>query len=172
MNNDILCFYSNSIDRIPGHGPHEQVSDVSRYQELQMIPNWRQKLSNFAVAPFLLSGRTWRTVEHYFQAQKLRLVDPELAETFTVESGTVLGTKGSGLDARKMRKARILSRELLEKWESEKEKRMEEAWKEKFTQNLEMRKVLVATGKATLLHAAPRMPIEHWKSLESFRETL
>lgn len=169
MNNDVLSFYSGSPNRPPGLAPYERISSVSGYKELEQILNWRQKLSNFAVAPFKLDGKTWRTVEHYFQAQKLRLVDPELAETFTVESGTFLGTEGTGLHARKMRKAKLLSKELLKIWDSQKDDYMEKAWKAKFSQNEEMKRVLLATGEAELFHAGPRIPLERFLGLETIR---
>jgi ribA/ribD-fused uncharacterized protein len=172
MNNDILSFYSESPNRIPGLGPHERISSVSRYKELEQIMNWRRKLSNFAVAPFKLDGKTWRTVEHYFQAQKLRLVDSELAETFTVESGTFLGTEGTGLDARKMRKAKLLSKELLKVWDSQKDEIMVKAWRAKFTQNEEMKKVLLATGESELCHAGPRISLQRFVGLETIRSDL
>lgn len=172
MSNDSLCFFSNSLNRSPGTGPHERVRDMSRYKDLEQITNWRQKLSNFAIAPFQLDGKTWRTVEHYFQAQKLRLVDEELAETFTVESGSLLGTEGKGLDAQKMRKARILPKEILEVWEKQKDEVMARAWEAKFAQNPEMRKTLLATGEAELLHAGPRIPLQRFVGLETLRHDL
>ncbi len=172
MNNDTLCFFSGSSNCSPGLGPRERVDSLSRYKELEQIIFWRRKLSNFAVAPFQLDGKTWRTVEHYFQAQKLRLVDPDLANTFTVESGSQLGTEGSGLDAQKMRKARILSKELLEVWDNQKDEVMARAWEAKFSQNEEMKKVLLATGEAELLHAGPRIPCQRFVGLETLRTTL
>jgi ribA/ribD-fused uncharacterized protein len=172
MSNDILSFYSGSPNRSPGLGPHEKISSVSRYKQLEQIINWRQKLSNFAVAPFKLDGKTWRTVEHYFQAQKLRLVDPELAETFTVESGTLLGTEGSGLDARNMRKAKVLSKEFLQIWDSQKDEVMARAWEAKFRQSEEMKQVLLATGEAELCHSGPRIPLQRFVGLETLRTSL
>jgi ribA/ribD-fused uncharacterized protein len=172
MSNDTLCFYSGSSNTRPGMGPNERVCVLSRYKELEQIVNWRRKLSNFAVAPFVLDGKTWRTVEHYFQAQKLRLVDPELADTFTVESGSVLGTEGNGVDAQKMRKARILTKELLEVWDKQKDEVMALAWEAKFSQNPEMKKVLLATGDAELLHAGPRIPLQRFVGLEYLRSDL
>jgi len=172
MSNDILSFYSASPNRSPGLGPHERISSVSRYKELEQIINWRQKLSNFAVAPFKLDGKTWRTVEHYFQAQKLRLVDPELAETFTVESGTPLGTEGSGLDARNMRKAKLLSKEFLKIWDSKKDEVMARAWEAKFSQSEGMKQVLLATGEAELCHSGPRIPLQRFVGLEILRTSL
>jgi ribA/ribD-fused uncharacterized protein len=172
MSNDTLCFFSGSSNCSPGMGPYERVGILSRYKELEQITYWRRKLSNFAVAPFKLDGKTWRTVEHYFQAQKLRLVDPELAETFTVDSGSILGTEGTGLDAQKMRKARILSKELLEVWDREKDEVMARAWRAKFSQNEDMKKVLLATGEAELLHAGPRIPLQRFVGLETLRKEL
>lgn len=172
MNNDVLSFYSGSPNRSPGLGPYERISSVSRYKELEQIMNWRQKLSNFAVAPFTLDEKTWRTVEHYFQAQKLRLVDSELAETFTVESGTFLGTEGTGLHARKMRKAKLLSNELLKVWDSYKDECMEKAWNAKFTQNEDMKRLLLATGDAELFHSGPRIPLQRFVGLEIIRNRI
>jgi ribA/ribD-fused uncharacterized protein len=172
MSNDILSFYSGSPNRSPGLGPHERISSVSRYKELEQITNWRQKLSNFAVGPFNLDGKTWRTVEHYFQAQKLKLVSPELAETFTVESGTFLGTEGNGLYARNMRKAKILSKELLKVWDLQKDECMAKAWEAKFRQSKEMKEVLLATGEAELWHSGPRTPLQRFVGLETLRTTL
>ena len=172
MSNDTLCFFSNSINRSPGTGPHERIRDMSRYRELEQIINWRQKLSNFAIAPFKLDGKTWRTVEHYFQAQKLRLVDPDLAEIFTVESGSLLGTEGTGMDARKMRKVKILPKELLEVWDKQKDEVMARAWEAKFCQNAEMKKTLLATGEAELYHAAPRIPLQRFVGLETLRHDI
>ncbi len=172
MSNDSLCFFSNSPNRSPGTGPYEKVRDMSRYRDLEKIINWRQKLSNFAVAPFKLDGKTWRTVEHYFQAQKLRLEDEDLANMFTVESGSLLGTEGTGMDARKMRKAKILSEKSLESWEKQKDEVMARAWEAKFSQNPEMKKILLATGEAELLHAGPRIPLQRFVGLELLRNDL
>jgi predicted NAD-dependent protein-ADP-ribosyltransferase YbiA (DUF1768 family) len=47
-------------------------------------------LSNFWRADVTLGQRTYRTVEHAFQAAKIALVDPALAETFALESGADL----------------------------------------------------------------------------------
>ena len=108
MSKDKLYFYSKSRDAVPGCGVNEYVESISKYDELKKIPHWRRILSNFYETPFLYSGKMWKTVEHAFQAQKIALVNPELAETFTIDSGELLGM-GSGLDARKARKIAILS---------------------------------------------------------------
>jgi predicted NAD-dependent protein-ADP-ribosyltransferase YbiA (DUF1768 family) len=83
-----------------------------------------------------------------------------------------LGTEGNGLDAQKMRKARILSKEILEVWDKEKDEVMARAWRAKFSQNEEMRKVLLATGEAELLHTGPRIPLQRFVGLEILRKEL
>jgi ribA/ribD-fused uncharacterized protein len=172
MTQDSLSFYSGSLNRLPGEGVNEQVSYPDEYKQLSRILNWRKMLSNFWIAPFQINGKTYRTVEHYFQSEKLRLVDTELADTFTVESGTPLGTEGTGLDARQMRKAKLLTKEQLEVWDSIKDNVMERAWRAKFLQNEPLQRVLLATNSAELWHRCPRMQPEHFVGLESLRNLL
>src|SRR5256885_4344109 len=85
---DRLYFFSSSADLPPGHGVHERVVDDARYAALAGVRHWRRMLSNFWPADFMLRQRTYRTVEHAFQAAKIALADPALAERFALESGT------------------------------------------------------------------------------------
>lgn len=172
MAQDILTFYSGSLNRLPGEGVNERVFLSEEYKQLSRILNWRKMLSNFWIAPFQIHEKTYRTVEHYFQSEKLRLVDKELADTFTVESGTLLGTEGTGLDARQMRKAKLLTAEQLHVWESRKDEVMNRAWRAKFLQNESLQRVLLATNSAELWHRCPRMQPERFVGVEHIREEL
>jgi len=169
---EMLSFFSGSVNRYPGEGPNERVFSPDEYKQLSLILNWRKMLSNFWIAPFQLNGKTYRTVEHYFQSEKLRLVDPALADTFTVESGTPLGTEGTGLEARQMRKAKLLSKEQLKVWDTMKDDVMNCAWRAKFLQNEPLQKVLLATQSAELWHSCPRMAPERFVGLEILRNEL
>ncbi len=82
-------------------------------------------MSNFYVAPFVWENRTWNSVEHAFQASKIRIVDPEKFEWFTLESGHEIG-KGDGLVARKNRKLIILNHKQLRIWNQIKSKILED----------------------------------------------
>ena len=155
MTQDTLSFYSKSTNDYPGLGDQEHVLIPKAYKELSLILNWRKMLSNFWIAPFQLKGKTYRTVEHYFQSEKLRLVDAELADSFTVESGTPLGMQGTGLEARQMRKARLLTPEQLKVWDQKKDYVMEKAWVAKFQQNPALQTMLLATQQAELWHRCP-----------------
>ncbi len=155
MGGDRLFYYSSSADRAPGEGVHEHVSDPAPYRELAARPGWRRMLSNFWVADFTLEGRTWRTVEHRFQAAKIALADQAAASLFTLESGSELA-QGDGNAARKMRKMVVLTAAQLAAWERMKRDVMQAAMRAKFTQHPDLGALLLATGDAELWHSAGR----------------
>jgi len=117
MAGDRLYFFSGSADRPPGQGAHERVADQARYAALAGVLHWRRMLSNFWPADFRLRERTYRTVEHAFQAAKIALVDPALAERFALDSGTDLA-RGDGAAARKHRKLVLMNAAQLDHWGS------------------------------------------------------
>ena len=75
---DKFFFYSKSADAPPGKGGgkntrfKELLQTKTDYTELSKIENWRRALSNFYVAPFILDGNEWNSVEHFFHAVKFR----------------------------------------------------------------------------------------------------
>ena len=152
---DRLYFYSGSADRAPGEGVHEHVVDPSRYAALARTPHWRRRLSNFWPAEFTLDGRTYRTVEHAFQAAKIALVDPALAATFALDSGTELA-RGDGLAARKQRKLALLSPAQLALWDAQKHAVMVAAMRAKFAAHPDLQAMLRATNDAELWHGTGR----------------
>jgi ribA/ribD-fused uncharacterized protein len=152
---DRLFFYSSSADTAPGRGVHEVVAESSAYHELARIQHWRRMLSNFWPADFAVAGRTYRTVEHAFQAAKIALADPGLAAGFALESGTSLA-QGDGGVARKQRKLVLLDAARLEEWERRKHAVRRDAMHAKFSQHNDLRAVLLATSPAELWHGAGR----------------
>jgi hypothetical protein len=113
---DCLYFFSGSADLPPGQGVHERVADTACYAALAGVRHWRRMLSNFWPAESTLGGRTYRTVEHAFQAAKTALVDPVLAEGFALESNTELA-RDDGAAARKHRKLVLLDDAQLRRWD-------------------------------------------------------
>jgi len=80
-NNVIFMFYSQSKDMPPGKGVREYIdgNHIDTFRELQKIPNWRQKLSNFyiektvatnQIVPIVIDGLVFSSVEHYFHYSK------------------------------------------------------------------------------------------------------
>lgn len=172
---DRLCFYSRSKDAAPGKGAREVVRDPNQYQVLQGIPHWRRVLSNFhAGADFELWGLHWRTIEHAFQAAKMRLVDPAKYFAFSVESQTPdLGLARDGLAARRMRKWAVLPPDKLAEWNSGLSAAvMRDAAAAKYAADKDARTVLAATGNAELWHLVPRGQPVRFRHLEEVRAVI
>jgi predicted NAD-dependent protein-ADP-ribosyltransferase YbiA (DUF1768 family) len=115
-------------------------------------------------------NRTWNSVEHAFQASKIKLVNPEKFEWFTLESGHEIG-KGDGLVARKNRKLIILNHRQLCQWNEIKSKILEEILYAKFSQVELAHQVLTLTRNAVLLHST-RGPAIRQIELERVREKI
>ena len=98
------------------------------------------EFSNFHLVDFTVEGTTWRSVEHYFQAQKFP-GDSVLQERIRTAK-TALGAKRLG---------RTRSEHFRSDWEQVKEDVMITGLRAKFTQNPELKKSLVQTAGLHLI---------------------
>jgi hypothetical protein len=98
-------------------------------------------LSNFAHYSFKLDGLLWKTSEHYYQAMKFYGTDTEHLNKIRLANNP----------SEAARLGRDRSHTLRLDWESIKETVMEKALIEKFSQNLDIRKMLIDTGNAQLI---------------------
>lgn len=190
MTADRLFFFSKSADKAPGKGSNERVADPAAYAALAARTNWRQALSNFWVAPFTgPDGHRYNTVEHYFQAKKLYIaLGPErffqeqsmqpfeatyLFRTFCLDAPDAAPSASEGgAAAQKRRKMIYLAEPELTLWDARRENVMFDAQLAKFSQNDELKEILLATGNAELWHGAARQPPARMLSLERVREAL
>ena len=102
------------------------------------------KFSNFARSPISMSGRSWPTVEHYFQAQKFAGTEHE----------EVIRRAPSPMIAARMGRSR--RRPLRSDWELVKVDVMLAALRAKYTQHADLRALLLGTGNATLVEHRAR----------------
>ena len=165
---DAFRFSSRSANKAPGKGSGERAADPSEYARLASHSNWRRVLSNFHVCDFQFEGRTYRTIEHGFQAEKFRHRAPHIADEFALESGSAL-SQGDGAEARKSRKAMVLNPAEIARWDARSQRVMEKLAEAKFAQCREARDVLLATGEAELWHVAPRIKAVRFSHLEGIR---
>ena len=115
-----------------GMGPIEFSSKTPTFKEF----------SNFHKAKFLLDGKEWPTVEHYFQAQKFQS-SPEYQETIRAAKEPVKAkTLGS-------------SREhpIRNDWDTHRDDVMRKALSAKFEQNLPLKELLLSTKNRPLTEA-------------------
>ncbi|GAF75479.1 unnamed protein product, partial [marine sediment metagenome] len=65
--------------------PLEKIGDFSK---LKTIDNWRRKLDDDYISPFKLDGHEWKTVEHYYQANKFKNTNKEFYLLFSLDSNS------------------------------------------------------------------------------------
>ena len=132
------------------------------------------EFSNFFASSFELDGKTWSTVEHYFQAQKF-IYCPEYAKlireadtpnkAFKLARQRKLGGYMSKWQVNKLTTP-ITINDAIDKfrdtaiiradWEQVKETIMKLALFAKFTQNETLKQILLNTGTNTIIEASPR----------------
>ena len=92
--NVVFQFYIKSNGKPkPGKGNGEKIPDekIKDYSKLGKIENWRRKLSNlWDQNPIVLGGNQWKSVEHYYQANKFKKTNPEFFDQFSLDSNSEL----------------------------------------------------------------------------------
>jgi len=168
-----LVFHSKSSTALPGKGTSEKLSDKSKLKEfsvLAAIPLWRRKLSdewinpdNMSIEQFKLDNHIWASVEHYLLASKF---SKDLYDKFSLDSGL---ESGKDLLAAK-RLAKENKSKIDPKYDAKKATML--ALQAKFTQNEDLKKLLLATNKAKLSYFVKESEPVAYEELMSVRDQL
>jgi len=168
---DKFQFYFRSADKKPGKGVGDEISDPTKYQNLNTIKDWRRMFSSLYESRFAYDSFTFNTAEHALQYEKLKTsgyIDE--AYTFAIESRSDLA-QSSGIIAHKNRKLVILTEEQLNAWRTARPAINEKITMAKFSVQ-PMKSALLGTGDAELWNAGPRINTIRCRTLEKVRGNL
>jgi len=165
-----FLFYNKSDTKsLPGKGNGEKIPKVklTDFIELAKFPEWRRKLDTMWIKPFSLQNHKWSSVEHYYQANKFKKNSPEFYLSFTVESGSEMSknpemARGAGGSSGKYNGELVRPAEVKidpDFYNKKNKQILFDANYAKFTQDDELKRLLLATKKAKLTkHISGKSP--------------
>jgi len=174
----VFSFYGkSSAGPKAGKGSGEKIPDLNTidFNTLNKDPvckNWRRKLDDSWMTAFEVDGHRWSSVEHYYLGSQFKKGYPDFYLQFSLDSGTDISTDLTVAYAAGSKSGKLKDRIVRPKnvkfdadfkedgvfMRSQEERQL--AIDAKFTQNLDLKKVLAETKKAKLVHFVRSGPAE------------
>lgn len=158
--NIVFSFYQNSDNKLPGKGAMETIPNdmVTDFSNLTLISEWRKKLDITWMQPFKIDGHTWPSVYHYFVANYFKNTNKDFYLQFTTDSQSEISksiTLAKASISKRGKLNNILVRPenvVLDKEYNDERKRknLYAAQYAKFTQNEDLKHLLLETKNAKL----------------------
>jgi ribosome-binding protein aMBF1 (putative translation factor) len=163
----VFMFHSNSnANPKPGYGSGEQIpaNMILDYKSLNKLKNWRRKLSDEWPVQITVDGHRWNSAMHYYLGSQYKKGYPDFYLQFSTDSGSELSknvdmaiaasSKSGKYNDRLVRPANVKVDpdfyEISNNSRSEQERYT--ALNAKFTQNQDMKQILMETRRAKLIH--------------------
>jgi hypothetical protein len=173
----VFTFYNKSSGTAkPGKGANEKISQskVRDYTELGLkkFADWRRKLDDDFSTVFTVDNMKWGTVEHYYQAAKFKKHNPHYYKLFSLDTNDEISkdveiarAAGSLKGNYKKGKTVVQLRPLDIKidpdfYGNRKNEEREKALYAKFSQNEDLKAILIATRNAVLKKHIPKSKSE------------
>ena len=184
----ILTFYDKSNgSHKPGKASNEKIQSdrIHEYKQLAIHKDWRKKLDDDWASTFQLDNKKWKTVEHYYQAAKFKKHHPHFYNQFSLDdssseiakdvalakaAGSQKGVFKKGKKEIPLRPADI--RIDPDFYGSRQKEEREKALYSKFSQNEELKHILLFTKNAVLRKYIPKRKAETDYSLMTVRQRL
>lgn len=177
---DVLRFYIKSADNDPGKADGDNIAKENNMMYSKLIKpkktndvykHWRRKLDDKWERPlkeplFTLDGRKWLTVTHYHEGSQFKKGYPDLYHTFALDSNSDLSkdvnlikTTLNSTDKKPDDDYNAVKnpRRIVER---------QKALYEKFNQNEDLKKVLLATNQAKLIQRVPGKHVQKNEALQ------
>ena len=171
---DVLRFYIKSADVDPGKADGDVIAKENRAMYSKLIKpkrtkdiykDWRRKLDDKWERPnkeplLTLDGRKWLSVTHYYEGSQFKKGYPDLYYQFSLDSNSDLSK-----DVKLIKDVlKTTDKKPDDDYNSVKNPRRiverQKALYEKFNQNEDLKKVLVATNQAKLIQRVPGVKIQ------------
>jgi predicted NAD-dependent protein-ADP-ribosyltransferase YbiA (DUF1768 family) len=158
---DVVFMYYNRSNSYPkaGKGSNESIPEdrLIEYAELNKptFSNWRKKLDDYWIAEFTVDSVKWSSVEHYYQGAKFKKQNPDFTKLFSLDSDSEISKdvdkarEAGSKPANKLRPANVKIDADFYGGRNDVER--ERALYAKFSQNMDLRNILIATKDAKLV---------------------